>query len=96
VFLASERGIFSCLRATTGEMLWQERLDGEYSASPVCAGERLFCVSNDGDVVVLAAEAKYQFLARNRLGEPVQSTPALAGGRLYIRTASHLIAVGKR
>ncbi len=94
VFLCSERGVASCLDVKTGEVLWQERLDGEYSASPVCAGERLYCVSNDGDVMVLAASDRFQLLARNRLGAPTQCTPAIAGGRLYFRTASHLVCVG--
>jgi outer membrane protein assembly factor BamB len=95
IFLCSERGVVSWLEAATGKVLWQERLDGEYSASPVCAGTNIYCIANDGDVTVLAASDKYHFLARNRLGAPTQSTPALAGGRMYLRTASHLICVGQ-
>jgi outer membrane protein assembly factor BamB len=94
VFLCSERGVATCLQAATGTVVWQERLPAEFSASPVCAGERLYCVSNDGDVYVLAASATYRQLARNALGEPTQSTPAVASGRLYFRTASHLMCLG--
>jgi outer membrane protein assembly factor BamB len=43
----------------------------------------------------LAASKQYQLLARNRLGEGSHSTPAVAGGRLYLRTFSHLMALGQ-
>jgi hypothetical protein len=42
----------------------------------------------------LAAEPDYRLIARNPLGENSNSTPAVAGGRLYLRTVSHLISVG--
>jgi hypothetical protein len=60
----------------------------------VCAGPYLYNVSRDGDVVVLAAAAKFERVARNPLGEGSHSTPAVAGGRLYLRTFAHLISLG--
>jgi outer membrane protein assembly factor BamB len=94
IFQCSEQGLASCLEAATGKLLWQERLNGDYSASPVLVGDRLYCVSQEGEVVVLAASDQYRLLARNPLGEGTQSTPAVANGRLYFRTYSHLIAIG--
>jgi outer membrane protein assembly factor BamB len=67
-----------------------------FFSSPVLAGGRLFCVSSPGDVVVLRAGEKYELLATNSLGERTHSTPAVAGGRLYIHTVKHLISVGGR
>jgi outer membrane protein assembly factor BamB len=96
VFLCSEVGIATCLNAKTGAIVWQERVGESFSASPVCAGDRIYCVGNDGVVVVLAASAKFEILAKNALGEATQSTPALAGGRLFLRTEGHLIAVRKK
>jgi outer membrane protein assembly factor BamB len=94
VFLCSERGLASCLRADTGKLLWQERLDRDFSASPVCVGDRLYCVADDGEVVVLAAGAKFQLLGRASLGESTQCTPAIANGSIYFRTQSHLMCLG--
>jgi hypothetical protein len=51
-------------------------------------------VSRQGDVVVLAAAKVFARAGRNPLGECSHSTPAVAGGRLYARTFSHLIAIG--
>jgi hypothetical protein len=57
-------------------------------------GERLYNISREGDVVVLAASKRYELLARNRVGEGSHSTPAVAGGRLFLRTFTHLISLG--
>ncbi|MDX1961689.1 MAG: PQQ-binding-like beta-propeller repeat protein [Pirellulales bacterium] len=97
VFLWGDKGIVICIRVVNGkyELLWRERVGGNFSGSPVLVGDRLFCVSADGEVVVLAATEKPQVLARNQLGEVCRSTPAVANGRMYIRTESHLFCIGR-
>src|SRR5262249_12535296 len=72
VFLCSEQGMATCLEAATGKLVWQERLNANFSASPVCAGEHLYCVSDDGEVVVLKATSQFELVARNPLGEATQ------------------------
>lgn len=94
LFTLSDTGTVSCLRAATGQVVWQQRIGGAYYSSPVCAGDRLYCVSKKGDVIVLAASETYQLLGRASLGELCYSTPAVARGRIYFRTLSHLICVG--
>jgi outer membrane protein assembly factor BamB len=96
VFLCTELGIASWLQADTGKMIWRKRIGGAYYASPVFIGERIYCLSGDGKVVVLAAKDRYERLAENTLGEPSQCTPAIASGRMYFRTRSHLISLGGR
>lgn len=93
VYLISELGIATCLKLQTGEEVWSGRLDGAFSASPVAAGEHLYCVSNDGIVHVLKLGDTYQHMAKNSLGEGTQSTPAISGGRLFIRTETKLLAI---
>jgi outer membrane protein assembly factor BamB len=78
----------------TGEVFWRERVPGSYYGSPVCAGRHLYCIARDGDVLVLAAAKQFAQLARIPLGEGSHSTPAIAGGRVYLRTFSHLISLG--
>jgi outer membrane protein assembly factor BamB len=94
VFLWGDAGTVICIRAATGQEVWREKVGGQFYGSPVCVGGRLYCISTKGEVVVLAAGEKYELLARNPLGEPSQATPAVAGGRMYLRTWSHLISVG--
>jgi outer membrane protein assembly factor BamB len=94
VFLWSDRGIVSCADARTGEVYWRERVAGSFYSSPICMGEQLCNVSREGDFVVLAAGKRFELLATNRLSEGSHSTPAVAGGRLYVRTFRHLLCVG--
>lgn len=94
VFVWHERGVVHCLRAASGEVLWRESIGGNYYGSPVRVGDRLYCISRTGDVVVVAAADQFKLLAKNPLGERSQATPAIAGGRMYLRTWSHLISIG--
>ncbi|MCX7050191.1 MAG: PQQ-like beta-propeller repeat protein [Candidatus Sumerlaeota bacterium] len=94
VFLWGDSGAVACVRASNGEDVWREKVGGNYFGSPICAGDKLYCISTKGEVVVLAAADKYQLLGRNPLGEKSHATPAIAGGRMYLRTFSHLISIG--
>ena len=94
LFLWSDKGVVTCVRAASGTTLWQQRVGGNFSGSPVCVGDRLYCISDEGDVFVLAAAEKFELLGRNPLGEPSRATPAVAGGSMYLRTYSHLVSIG--
>jgi outer membrane protein assembly factor BamB len=94
LFLWADDGVVSCLHVATGEMVWQERVDGAYYASPIWVNRRLYNVSKKGEVVVLSAADKFQLLSRVPLGEPSYATPAVAGGVMYLRTSSHLFSLG--
>jgi len=94
LFLWGDRGIITCVEVATGKLVWRGRIQGEYSGSPVRVKNRLYAISDEGEVVVLEAGRELKELARNPLGESSRSTPAIAGGRMYLRTYSHLISVG--
>ncbi len=95
LFLWKENGLVTCLRAGTGEQLWSERVEGPFYGSPVCVNNRLYNMTTRGDLIVLAVGEKFQPPQRIPLGEGSQATPALSGGRMYLRTFTHLISVGK-
>jgi outer membrane protein assembly factor BamB len=94
LFLWGDAGVVSCIHAPSGKLFWQKRVGGNFSGSPVRAADRLYCMSAEGDVVVLAAKDEFELLSRQSLGELSRSTPAIAGGRMYLRTQSHLTSVG--
>jgi hypothetical protein len=56
--------------------------------------DRLYCPTRNGEMVVLAASDRYQMLARFPIGGKTHSTPAVAGGTMYVRTVSQLTAIG--
>ncbi|HMF18715.1 MAG TPA: PQQ-binding-like beta-propeller repeat protein [Gemmataceae bacterium] len=95
LFLWNDRGVVTCANLKTGEVFWKERVPGSYYGSPVCAGDKLYCMSREGEVVVLAAARKFRLLGRNLLGEGSHSTPAIVGRTMYLRTFSHLISIGQ-
>lgn len=94
LFMVGDGGFAACFDAETGDKQWYERLGGNFYSSPVCIDGRLFCVNTDGEVVVLAAGDEFKLLGKSALGETCHSTPAVAGGKLYLRTYKHLISVG--
>jgi len=96
VFLWADEGIVTCADLNTQEIHWRRRVGGTYYGSPIYADGKIYCVSADGEVVVLAASPSYQLLGRTLLGEPSNSTPAVAHGRIYLRTVKHLMALGPK
>jgi outer membrane protein assembly factor BamB len=99
VYMISDNGILTILNSATGELRKQFRLNNEpanYFASPVAgAGKMIFC-SHNGTVTVLRASADYNVLSKEDLGEPVMATPAIADGKIYIRTARSLFCFGSK
>lgn len=93
LFLWGDKGIMVCLEAATGKEVWAQRIDGQFSGSPILIENRLFCVTEDGVVVVLNAGPEFKELGRTKLGDDCHSTPAVANGHLYIRTFHHLFAI---
>jgi len=96
LFLWGDSGIMTCLELPTGNDVWSKRIDGAFSGSPVCIEDRLYCVTESGDVVVLHAGREFRELGRTSLGDDCHSTPAVANGHLYIRTFRHVLAIKAR
>jgi outer membrane protein assembly factor BamB len=96
VFLWCDRGTVCCIDPTTGKDVWVKRIGGDFSGSPIGAGGMLFNLDEHGEVVVLAAGPEFKLLGKIPLGEPSHSTPAVADGRLYLRTFHHLTCVAAR
>lgn len=94
VYMASDVGVVSALDPKSGERVWQERIPGIFTASPVAGDGKVYLVSETGDTIVLAAGREARVLARNPLGERIAASPAVAHGRLFLRSDDHLIAIG--
>ena len=94
VFLWADKGIVTCINANDGKQLWRERVGGNFSGSPVRVNNRVYGVSHDGEVVVLAAADKFELISKTSLGEGTHATPAVADGVMYLRTESQLFSLG--
>jgi len=94
VYMIDDGGIASCLDAQTGEFVWNERVGGNYSASPLYADGRLYLFSEEGKTTVLRTGRTFEVLAENQLEDGFMSSPAVAGKTLILRTRTHLYRVG--
>jgi outer membrane protein assembly factor BamB len=97
-YIVNDRGLMWCLDAKTGaEIYGQQRIKpGTYSGSPVLADGKIYVTNEDGLTTVVAAGPKFEVLAENPLNDYVLSSPAISDGRIFIRTAQHLYAIGKK
>lgn len=93
LFMVNDMGIASCRNAETGELVWQERLTGKFSMSTLSAGDKLIVTSETGTTHILRAADKFEQVAVNELNETTLATPAIVRGRIYFRTAEHLICI---
>ena len=94
LYIVSEGGKLSCVESATGKQIWQEDLQARFYASPVCVNEKLYLVTRKGEMIVLQAGPQFKLLARNTLPEESDATPAIANGRLFIRTLNQLMCIG--
>ena len=94
LYMAGDVGVITCVDARTGERVWRERLGGIYTASPVAADGKIYLLGESGETLVLKAGRTPVVLARNSVDGRVLASPAIAGGRLFIRTDDHIFAIG--
>ena len=93
LFAITDHGLATCLKAASGELVWQERLEGNFSASPVYADSRVYFLSDNGQTTVVAAGPEFKVLARNPLGEKVQASMAIAQRHCFIRSEKNLVCI---
>jgi outer membrane protein assembly factor BamB len=86
LFAAQDAGVASCWKGDTGQELWKERLGGTFTASLVLVGDNLFATNESGQTFIFKADpTKFELVAENKLGDEVYATPAICGGRIYMR-----------
>ena len=95
IYMTGDVGVLTVSDAKTGERVYQERVGGVYTASPVAGDGKVYLVSEDGETVVLAAGRTPRILERNKLSARQLASPAIAGGRLFIRSDDAVYAIGK-
>ncbi len=96
IYMIGDAGIASCIDSETGEQVWQQRIGGEYSASPLYADGRLWFFSEDGKTTVLKPGRAFEQVGENRLDEGFLASPAIAGKAFYLRTRTHLYRIEEK
>ena len=93
LYVVSDGGVASCTDARTGEVYWQQRLGGNFSASPIHADGRIYFQNEEGTGTVVRAGKQFERLATNDLGERTLASYAVVDGSLLIRTEGHLYRI---
>ncbi|MBK5294288.1 MAG: PQQ-binding-like beta-propeller repeat protein [Acidobacteriia bacterium] len=98
LFLVKDGGIATTLDPKTGEVIKQARLPQaleRFWSSPVGADGKVYMLSEACKLNVLKAAGEWEVLATSSLDDECFATPAIADGRIYLRTRSALYAFGK-
>jgi outer membrane protein assembly factor BamB len=83
--------VLTCANAETGKIIWQERLKGAFWATPVIAGDYMYCLNYEGaGLVVKLGKDKGELIATNEFGETLQGSPAVANNAMFVRSDKHL------
>jgi outer membrane protein assembly factor BamB len=93
IYFISDGGVMTCADARTGKIHWQERIGGNYSASPVFADGKIYVQSEEGVGTVLRPAKTFEVLAKNDLKERTLASYAIDEGVIYVRTAKHLFRI---
>ncbi|MCP4858138.1 MAG: PQQ-like beta-propeller repeat protein [Fuerstiella sp.] len=97
LYLVNREGIASCLQAKTGELVWRERLNGRYSASPIYAQNRIYLFNEDATTTIIRPGRELNIVATNAIAKQrLLATPAVDGNALIIRTENHLYRIENR
>ncbi len=96
LYMMNDIGILSCLDARTGMTLWQARLPGNYSASPVFADGRLYFQSEEGVTTIVAPGKEFRRLSVSRLDGAMLATMAVSDASMFIRTDTHLYRISAK
>ncbi len=96
VYGITDGGIATCYKADSGDIIWQERIGGNHSASPVLADGKIYFLSEAGDTAIIEASPKFSgILATNSVSEKCQASMAISQGNIFIRSDKHLFCIGK-
>ncbi|PYV16583.1 MAG: hypothetical protein DMG07_07520 [Acidobacteria bacterium] len=98
IYVLVDNGIINCLEAETGKVVYQgQRIEnGTYSASPLLADGKIYCVSEEGTTTVVKAGPQFEVLGVSKLDSLTLASPVAADNQIFIRTADHLYCIQKK
>jgi outer membrane protein assembly factor BamB len=95
LYMVEDSGKTACFEADTGKVVWETKLNGKFSSSPVLAGGHIYVVSEKGVMFVFKPGRQFVLEATNDLGDGGFATPVILGSRIYLRTLESLYCLGR-
>ncbi len=93
LYMVNDGGIASCVDIENGNPIWQQRLGGEFAASPIFDGEKILAFSETGDIHIFKPGDQFVRLGQCKIGDGFKASPAVVGNRLILRSVSHLYCI---
>ncbi len=93
IFMINDTGVATCVDAKTGTLVWQSRVGGTFSASPIYAAGRIYFFDEDGKTTVIEAGREFKVLAENHLDNGFMASPAIVGDALILRTSKDIYRI---
>lgn len=97
LYYITDGGHAACINPSDGAVLWMERIAEKlgFFGSPVCVNGHIYAIAKDGRCVVIkASPKKFELVSVNVLGESSYATPAVANGKMYLRTLTGIVCIG--
>ncbi len=97
IYVLKDNGTVNCIEAATGKAIYsKQRIElGTYSASPLLADGKLYCISEEGTTTVLEAGPTFSVLEVNKLDSHTLASPVAVDNQLFIRTGNYLYCIQK-
>ncbi|MGB1928562.1 MAG: PQQ-binding-like beta-propeller repeat protein [Mariniblastus sp.] len=93
IYAISDRGILRVLEAATGKMLNEKRINGNFSSSPLLAGDNLYLSSREGLMTVVTCSTDLSKIATNKFESSLMASPIVVGDDLLVRTEKKLMRI---
>ncbi|MEM7144635.1 MAG: PQQ-binding-like beta-propeller repeat protein [Verrucomicrobiota bacterium] len=93
LYVMEDGGVATCFNAADGEVIWEERVGGNFSASPILADDKIYFANHEGITTVLAAGSEYNVLAENQLDGQIMASPVPLDDSLLIRSNTALYKI---
>jgi outer membrane protein assembly factor BamB len=94
LFTTMATGQVHCIEVATGKILWVEDLGLQYS-SPVLADGLVYMPNDEGVITIIKPGPKFEYVAKNSIGEKMNASPAISRGKIYLRGYQHLFCISK-
>jgi outer membrane protein assembly factor BamB len=96
LYVVSDEGLMTCFNGDNGDQKWQERVGSHFYASPLLAGKNIYVCGRDGTTTIVEANPEvFTEVNKCKLEGGINASPVAVGGKLYIRTETHLYCIGK-
>ena len=97
LFVVDRNGYISCIEAKTGKSIWQKRMKGRFSASPILANNLIYFFNEDTVCSIIKPTRELEIVAENKSSDDkLMATPAFDENSIYIRTEKNLTRIVKK